>query len=213
VRLVVDGAQSTGITHFDLAKSPIDALAMSGQKGLCSVYGMGFLYVRNEFSATLQPRYLSRFGVDVSSAHEADYDSGPVTYKRGALRFDLGNYNFLAATLATESLKQLNALGTAAIDRHTTALATRLAQTLANEGAPVRVPAPGHGANIVCVESRRGVEPVAALQKHLKECNVQVALRRNVVRFSFHLYNNLNDVEAAESACRTWLSKNAKSLG
>jgi len=212
-RLVVDGAQSTGITHFDLAQSSIDALAMSGQKGLCSVYGMGFLYVREDFAKTLRPRYLSRFGVEISSAHEADYDSGPVTYQRGALRFDLGNYNFLAARLVTESLKVLNALGTAAIDRHTSALAARLAKTLAGEGAPVRIPAAGHGANIVCVESQHGVEPVVALQKYLKERNVQAALRRNVVRFSFHCYNNLDDVEAAEAACRSWLRENGNSLG
>ncbi|WP_415838293.1 aminotransferase class V-fold PLP-dependent enzyme [Polaromonas hydrogenivorans] len=72
VRLVVDGAQSIGITHLDLARTPIDAFAVSTQKGLCSLYGMGFLYVRREFAESLAPRYLARFGVDIDASHEAD---------------------------------------------------------------------------------------------------------------------------------------------
>jgi selenocysteine lyase/cysteine desulfurase len=211
-RLVVDGAQSTGVTHLDMARMPVDALAMSTQKGLCSVYGMGFLYVRKAFAETLSPRYLSRFGVDMSATHEADYDAGPVKFQRAALRFDLGNYNFLGATLAADTLDLLNALGTAAIDRHVTALATRLADNLRESGAPVRAAAPGRRANIVCIESRQGAGPVADLQKYLKERNVQAALRRNVVRFSFHFYNHVADVEAAEAACTGWLRKHAQTL-
>jgi selenocysteine lyase/cysteine desulfurase len=211
-RLVVDGAQGAGITHIDLSRTPVDALAMSTQKGLCSLYGMGFLYVRWEFAETLTPRYLSRFGVDISATHEADYSPGPVQYQRGARRFDLGNYNFLAATLVVDTLKLLNQLGTQAIDRHVTSLATQLADSLIEMGAPVRTPAPGRRANIVCIESRRGAQPLEGLQSHLKECNVQAALRRNVLRFSFHFYNNTADAESAQAACRTWLRKHGDSL-
>jgi selenocysteine lyase/cysteine desulfurase len=212
VRLVVDGAQSIGITHFDMARTPIDALAMSTQKGLCSLYGMGFVYIRREFAELLTPRYLARFGVDIPATHEADYDAGPLKYMRGALRFDLGNYNFLAATLVADTLKLVNDLGTEAIDRHVTSLGTQLAEGLVELGAPVRAGAPGRRANIVCIESRQGAGPVAELQKHLKECNVQAALRRNVVRFSFHFYNNAGDVDAALAACKGWLARHRDRL-
>lgn len=211
-RLVVDGAQSAGITHMDMSKLPVDALAMSTQKGLCSVYGMGFLYVRQDFAQTLSPRYLSRFGVDIPATHEADYDAGPIRYQRGALRFDLGNYNFLAATLAADTLDLLNGLGTECIDRHVTALATRLAEQLREAGAPVRAAAPGRRANIVCIESKQGATPVAHLQQHLKQHDVQAALRRNVLRFSFHFYNNAGDAAAAAEACGSWLAKHANTL-
>lgn len=211
-RLVVDGAQSAGITHMDMSKVPVDALAMSTQKGLCSVYGMGFLYVRQDFAQTLSPRYLSRFGVDIPATHEADYDAGPIHYQRGALRFDLGNYNFLAATLAADTLDLLNGLGTECIDRHVTALATRLAEQLREAGAPVRAAAPGRRANIVCIESKQGPAPVAQLREHLKQHNVQAALRRNVLRFSFHFYNNASDAAAAAEACGSWLAKHSNTL-
>jgi selenocysteine lyase/cysteine desulfurase len=168
--------------------------------------------VRADFADQLTPRYLSRFGVDIPATHEADYSLGPVKYQRGAQRFDLGNYNFLAATLVADTLKLLNELGTPAIDRHVTSLATRLAEQLAGVDAPVRIPAPGRRANIVCIESRRGAQSLADLHRHLQECNVQAALRRNVLRFSLHFYNSTGDVEAVQAACQSWLRKHGDSL-
>jgi cysteine desulfurase/selenocysteine lyase len=212
VHLVVDGAQSAGITHIDLAKTQIDALAVSTQKGLCSLYGMGFLYVRKEFAETLAPRYLARFGVDIDASHEADYDPGPVRYQRAAQRFDLGNYNFLAALLVGDTLKLVNQLGTEAIDRHVTHLATELANGLVQLGAPVAAPANARRANMVCIQSQTGPAAAVQLQQHLKENKVQVAMRRNTVRFSFHLYNNMADVEAALQACKAWLEPHGATL-
>lgn len=210
--LVVDGAQAAGITHIDVERVPVDALAFSTQKGLCSLYGLGFLYVREELAARLAPRYLSRFGVDISGTHEADYDTGPIRLRRGALRFELGNHNFLASLLVGRTLDLINDLGTAAIDRHVTSLASRLSDGLAEAGAPVWRSSRGAQANIVVIESQRGPGPVHLLQKHLRERNVQAALRRNVVRFSFHLYNVDADVDAALNACTEWLADSGNTL-
>ena len=44
VMLLVDAAQSLGTTHTDVARDGIDALAVSTQKGLLGLYGMGFFY-------------------------------------------------------------------------------------------------------------------------------------------------------------------------
>jgi len=213
VHLVVDGAQTVGISHIDLAKTGVDAMAMSTQKGLCSVYGMGFLYVRKSLAQALRPQSLARFGVDIPATHEADYDTGPIVLQQGARRFDLGNYNFLAATLVKDSLDVLNRIGTAAIDAHVTRLAQALADGLDALDAPVHRPQAGRLANIVCVQSRSGPAAAAALQAHLKADNVQAALRRNTVRFSFHLYNNDADVAAALAAAESWMARHGASLG
>lgn len=210
--LIVDGAQAAGISHIDMERMPIDALSFSTQKGLCCLYGMGFLYVREKFATRLVPRYLSRFGIDMSGTHEADYDAGPIRLQRGALRFELGNHNFLASLLVGRTLELINELGTQAIDRYVTSLATRLAEGLVAAGAPVRVPRSGARANIVAIESQRGAEPVDQLHQHLKASNVHAALRRNVVRFSLHFYNVEADVDAALSACTRWLRHNGDTL-
>ncbi|KAI3590368.1 hypothetical protein D9X30_4601 (plasmid) [Cupriavidus sp. U2] len=213
VRLVVDGAQSIGISHIDVEKTPIDALAMSTQKGLCSVYGMGFLYVRSEFASQLSPRYLARFGVDIPATHEADYDAAPIQLQPAALRFDLGNYNFLAATLVTRTLDLLNGLGSQDIDKHVCHLAKRFSDGLIELGVPLKLPKVGMQANMVCIESQRGQSPALALQAHLKTQNVQAAVRRNAVRFSFHFYNNEEDVAAALAGCGSWLTQHRPAFG
>ena len=209
--LVVDGAQAVGITHLDLARTPVDALAFSTQKGLCSLYGLGFLYVREAVAEPLKPRYLSRFGIDLDG-HEADYDAGPLRLQKGALRFELGNPNFLGALLVGHSTRLINEVGTQAIDRHVTALASRLAEGLIELGAPVRRPVQGSIANIVSIESQQGPAPAGLLHAHLKSRSVHAALRRDVVRFSFHLYNVQEDVDAALRACGAWLAQNGDRL-
>jgi selenocysteine lyase/cysteine desulfurase len=204
VRLVVDGAQSVGIMHWDLSRTPVDALAVGAQKGLCAEYGLGFLYVRREFADQLRPRYLARFGVDVGAADEADYEPGPLRYKPGALRFDLGNYDFLAAALVQDSLALLSRVGTRAIERRVVGLAQALCMSLQAVGMRCVPAPPGALANIVCLDP--GPDPAVghALHQHLRRDGVHVALRRRLLRFSFHLYNDASDVETAALSCRRW---------
>jgi selenocysteine lyase/cysteine desulfurase len=209
VRLVVDVAQSAGITHLDVTKTNADAVAGSTQKGICALYGCGFLYVRKEFANSLHPVYLARFGVDFpGDSHEADYNAGEYKLREGALRFDLGNYNFLAAELAASSLDILLAYGTQGIDAHVTALAERFVVALKNLGVSVADSPRARRANIVCARTNEGSlhGAVEAVHAHLQSRGVRCAPRRGLLRFSFHLYNNTEDVEAAAAALKGWIS-------
>jgi cysteine desulfurase/selenocysteine lyase len=207
--LVVDGAQSVGVTHLDVSSMNISALAVSTQKGLCALYGMGFLYVQRALAETLRPAQLARFGVEISATHEADYDSGPIAFRQAALRFDLGNYNFLAARLVNDSLALLETCGTAAIDVHVTGLADQLAQELAAAGLPVLSPRNGPRSHIVCL-GMSGPEPAASLQRYLANDRVQAAVRGRTVRFSIHAYNNVQDIRCAAESAGGWLSAAAR---
>ncbi|MDB5581161.1 MAG: hypothetical protein JWR80_6337 [Bradyrhizobium sp.] len=207
VLLVVDGAQSIGITHLNVAETQIDALAVSTQKGLCSLYGMGFLYVRKAFADSLTPRQLARFGVLIEGTHEADYSPGSVKYRPGALRFDLGNYNFIASALVSDAMELILQTGTEKIDRHVTRLTTMLADGLQAHGLPVLRPAGASLANILCIRVDGGGEAANQLQQHLQAQNVQAAVRRKLLRFSMHFYNNEADIEVAIAATRAWAGK------
>ncbi|GAA4324113.1 aminotransferase class V-fold PLP-dependent enzyme [Pigmentiphaga soli] len=202
--LVVDAAQAAGITHLDVEAMGIDALAASTQKGLCSLYGMGFLYVRKAFAESLAPRQLARFGVTIAATHEADYDTGPIQYQPGALRFDLGNYNFLASALVNDTLGMILDCGTPAIDRHVTQLATALANGLAERGCQVVRPQGALMANMVCLKIPGGAQASDRLQQHLQANRVQAAVRRGLLRFSIHFYNDLSDVETAIGVTAGW---------
>lgn len=201
VLLLVDAAQSVGILHTEVERSHIDALAVSTQKGLLGLYGMGFLYCRRAWAERLEPAYLARFGVDLGDAHEAVMGDYSYRLAPGARRFEVGNYNFAAAAAADASMAELLKLGTPNIEAYVVGLARALAQGFLDLGLPVSGGAPGpHLAHIVTVgamsANHYGTEDERynRLYEHLEQNRVKLSIRRGVLRFSLHVYNNTDDI-------------------
>jgi cysteine desulfurase/selenocysteine lyase len=212
VMLVVDAAQSIGVLADDVERLGIDAYAASTQKGLLGLYGMGFLYCRREWAERLQPAYLSRFGVDLGDASEADLGNFEYRLAAGARRFDLGNFNFTAAQNVDLTLEYLAGFGQAAIEQYVLGLSHRLASGLLALGLPVSGGAPGpHLAHIVTVgEMTAGGHDATSdarmqsLYDFLTERDVKLSIRRGVLRFSLHLYNTERDVERVLALAAEW---------
>jgi len=189
-----------------------DALATSTQKGLLALYGGGFLYVRRQVADALSPRYLSRFGVQSDSQHEAE--SGALDKIRlapGARRFDVGNYNFLAAIAVKRSLQDLHGLGIQNVERRVCGLATRLADGFDELGLAMFGRDSKAQSHIIAVgkalshqhdttDDRRILE----LYSHLKSRGVKLTIRRGLLRFSLHAYNNEDDVDQVTEVVRQW---------
>jgi selenocysteine lyase/cysteine desulfurase len=203
IMFVVDAAQSVGVLATDVRRACIDALSVSTQKGLLGLYGMGFLYCRREWAERMHPAYLARFGVDLGEAHEASMGEFDFRLRPAALRFDLGNYNFVAAAAANTSIQYLQKWGPAAVEAYVLNLSHTLARGMLELGFPVCGGAPGpHLAHIVSVgELGSGghdstEDPrFAALHKYLVENRVRLSIRRGILRFSLHIHNTLCDVE------------------
>lgn len=215
VLLLVDGAQSVGVMHTDVVADHIDALAVSAQKGLLALYGLGFLYCRRACAEQLHPAYLARFGVDLGDAHEASMGDDAFRLAVGARRFDLGNYNFAAAAAVDASLAQLLAWDTRRIEKRVVRLAHALARGFLELGLPVAGGQPGdHLANIVTVGEmskshyQTGDERYNRLYEHLVANRVRLSIRRGMLRFSMHVYNDMNDVERVLELTRAWLGTN-----
>jgi selenocysteine lyase/cysteine desulfurase len=215
VMLVVDAAQSVGVLDNDVERLQIDALAASAQKGLLGLYGMGFLYCRRQWAERLQPAYLSRFGVDLGDASEADIGSFEYRLAAGARRFDLGNYNFTAAVSADISLAYLAGFGIPAIEHYVLKLSHALARGFLELGLPVSGGEPGpHLAHIVTVGEMSGGHDTTgdprmqSLYDDLTDHRVKLSIRRGVLRFSLHLYNTQQDVERVLSLTREWRGRN-----
>ncbi|MBI4204032.1 MAG: aminotransferase class V-fold PLP-dependent enzyme [Betaproteobacteria bacterium] len=213
VLFLVDAAQSVGVIETDVRQSHIDALAVSTSKALLGLYGMGFLYCRREWAERMKPAYLARFGVDLGDAHEATLGDHSFQFAPAARRFDLGNYNFAACAAVDASLQQLLAWGTSNIERHVTGLAHALVQGFLDLGLPVSGGAPGpHLANIVTVGELSadhygtGSERYNRLYEHLTANRVKLSIRRGTLRFSFHVYNNMDDVARVLELTRQFVS-------
>ena len=214
--LLADAVQSAGILDTDVAALKVDGLAVSTQKGLCGLYGMGFLYCRREWAERMTPAYLARFGVDLGDAHEAAFGSDNYSLMPGARRFDVGNYNYPGAVVAEQSLAILNGIGTKAIEAHVLALAERLIGGLLALGFPV----PGGEAgpqtsSIISIGKVGGGghdtsdDPmVTSLSAHLREGNVVHTIRRGMLRLALHIYNTEDDIDRVLELAKEWSEAN-----
>ena len=214
VLLIVDAAQSIGIMDTDVTEWQVDALSASTQKGLMALYGLGFLYIRSAVADTLDPVYLSRFGVDLGNGHEAAAgDAASYRLARAARRFDVGNYNYAAAAAVGESIRFLLELGPKEVERYIFALAHQFATRMSEIGLPVYGGASAkYATHIVTVGHRLGFEhdssadaEMAGLYDYLTAKGVRLGIRRDLLRFSFHIYNNEADVEQVVALCRDWM--------
>jgi selenocysteine lyase/cysteine desulfurase len=216
VLLVVDGAQSIGILDLDLRNTPISALSASTQKGLVGLYGMGFLYVRDTWASRLTPPFLSRFGVDLGDAHEASGGGDNYQLMPGARRFEVGNYNFLAAAAVEPGLNIVNKISTAAIEAHVLALTERMISGLQGAGLPVFAANHGlHRSSIVAIGDGVGNQhdttqnaAMLSLYEDLVKGGVRLAIRRGLLRISSHFYNDEDDVDRVIDVAKNWQRKN-----
>ena len=210
---LVDAVQSVGVVATDVEKLKVDGLAVSTQKGLCGLYGMGFLYCRRAWAERITPAALARFSVDLGpDVHEATMGDGHYDLMPGARRFDLGNYNYPAAIAVEPSLDLLLDLGPPVIEDYVCGLSHRLAAGLHQLGLRVSGGPPGpHLAHTVTAgkyarntHESAGDPDSDALYKHLSDNDVILTVRRGMLRFSLHLYNNESDVDRILDLVREW---------
>ena len=195
---LVDGAQAVGTLDLDMKRDLIDGLAFSTQKGLLGLYGLGFLYCRSEWAERMTPKSIARFSVDVEG-HEADFNSN-YSLKKSALRFDLGNYNFLAAAAVEPSLDLLLEIGAPQIDTYLCKLSTQLIDGFLDRDIPVVGGQKENCCNIVTAGTLTSSNSIIsgarfeALEIALKNADIAISSRRGLLRFSFHIYNTEEDI-------------------
>ena len=218
--LVLDAAQSVGVLATDVEAMGADVLAVATQKALAGFYGTGFLYCRREVAESVAPAALGRFGVDLGDADEtqipsARQEAAGIPYAPGARRFDLGNYNYPGVVAATAGLRMLGAWGAEAIERHAVGLARRLDSGMRAAGFPVADGAgngsSGRRSHIVAVGTpgrggHRTTEDAALndLAAAIAAAGVRFSIRRGILRFSFHLWNDRGDVDRVIETARKW---------
>ncbi len=212
---LVDAAQSVGAIRTDVRALGIDALAVATQKCMLALYGTGFLYVRREVADELLPVHIARYGIELEGAHETAFSEGELRYRPGALRFDLGNYNYLGVIAAGAAIDLLLGWGMERVEAHLRGLAARLAAGMLGLGLPVAGGVPGpHLAHIVSVGTSGGGRHYSAddpamneLHEHLMAAGVHHSIRSGVLRFSVGVYNDVADVDRAVAAAGEWVQQ------
>jgi selenocysteine lyase/cysteine desulfurase len=188
--LVVDAIQGVGQCPLDVRRTPVDLLSCGAQKWLLGPWGAGFLYVRADLLASLEPSFagwMAFRGTD-DFTRLCDYDP---TFHDDARRFELVTLPFQDVAGMTASLGLLDEVGVAAVAEHLRALRAPLLDAAARGRFTVLSPTDAdHDSGIWCVRTA----DVRAAYRRLRAAGVVASLREGSIRLSPHLYNAADEV-------------------
>jgi selenocysteine lyase/cysteine desulfurase len=189
--LVVDAIQSLGAHPFDVAEVGSDFLVASAYKWLLGPYGVGFMYVGEEYrgGTPIEHNWINRRGSEDFS-RLVDYQDA---FQPGARRYDVGERsNFVLLPMANEALRQILDWGVENVSE-TIGRLTDLIEAEAEELGIEATPAKSRASHMVGLKLGSTVpEDLAA---RLADEKVFVSVRGESVRVSPHLYNTAENVE------------------
>lgn len=188
---IVDVAQSAGILPWRVETLQADAVIGSCIKWLCGGPGAGFLWLRPELCAQLDPVDVGWF----SHADPFEFDIHHYEPAADARRFWGGTPDVAAFVIAAQSLRELQAIGVETILAHNRALIDALRDALPEPWRRV-IRTDGHGGTL-CLP---GGADAAAISERLRALGVRHDRRAETLRISFHLCNDARDAERVASA-------------
>lgn len=208
---LVDGVQSCGILDLDVEACGIDALATSNSKGLIGLAGLGFLYVHRDWIERLNPAYIGRYSIERGKGHESEIENHEFRLLGDARRFEAGNYNWVGIAAAQASLGEILEVGTPAIEARAVGLASTLAEELKIAELPVTEPPAGVPRSHIVTVGRLGagdtkvtgdpkLDRIAAA---LREDGIKFTIRKGLLRFGFHYFNDETDVARVVDVTRS----------
>lgn len=206
---LVDGVQSCGVLKLDVHEAQIDALATSTSKGLLGLMGLGFLWVREDWLPRLTPAYVARTSI-ATGGHYSEIESVDFAFAPTAERFEVGNHNWVGIAAAARALEEINGVGIERVEAHAMALAEKLRQGLEGLGLPVQRPSTPRGLSHLVTVGERGAGDAYSTRNPrlntfaaaLTEARVRFSIRRGLIRFGLHLYNNAEDVDTVNAIAR-----------
>jgi len=169
-------------------------------KYLLGTAGLGFMYVRDEFTKSLLPTNSGWWA-------QADITAMDITTNRpapNARRFEAGTPAVVNCYASEAGLKVLLGVGTPAIEQRIRMLTRSCMSKLAEIGWPSITPAQDErrGA-MICVPSP---DP-AGLMNELGNRDIVTSFRDNNLRACFHFYNDESDVDTFVAAMRELKSR------
>jgi cysteine desulfurase/selenocysteine lyase len=190
--LVVDASQSAGAVPIDVVAEDVDVLAVTGYKWLCGPFGAAIMFVRGDMYDGLEPGLVGWR----STEQVWDFQADRLEWASGARRFEFSTMAYGCAIGLAEAVRYLLNMGIEKIQSYDLALASDLADGLAELGAEFVTPSVDDlGSSIVTV--RLPGYDQGHIARRLNEEGVVASPRIGAVRFSPHLYNTADDIARA----------------
>ncbi|WP_020667043.1 aminotransferase class V-fold PLP-dependent enzyme [Amycolatopsis nigrescens] len=197
-RSFVDAYQAAGVLPVDVRELGCDYLVTGALKYLLGLPGIAFLYVRSGLTDQVPPQLTGWFGRRDPFA----FDPRRLDFPAEARRFETGTPAIPAAYAANAGLRLLSRVDIRRVERHVDELAVELTGRLREAGERVWAPAgPTLGPQVALAD-----DDPNRLADFLADRRVFAAARGQVLRFSFHYYNNSADIDALCTALADYRS-------
>ena len=180
--VVLDAYQSVGIVPLDVSELDVDFVVGGSVKWLCGGPGNGWLYVRPDLAARLEPTLVGW------QAHARPFDFEPeLDYAEGSARFLTGTPNVPALYAATAGYDLIEEIGVDRIREHSLGQTKLLIDLLDRAGFEVASPRdPSRRGGTVTVRT----PDFAAVHRELAERQILCDFRPDAgLRLGPHYYN------------------------
>ncbi|MFS0647061.1 aminotransferase class V-fold PLP-dependent enzyme [Siminovitchia sp. 179-K 8D1 HS] len=162
----------------------------TSRKYMLGIPGVSFLYIKKELAEQLNPRVTGWLGQDPAASSEI---YNPV-FAVGTRRFETGTPSFISAYAAYEALKLLLDVGVGTIETYL----KELTQFSIHYGKE-------KGLNLIgpfSADERTSlisfyVEAASKVEGMLRDKEIIVSARKDVIRIAPHFYNNKDDIKYA----------------
>ncbi|MCZ6695550.1 MAG: aminotransferase class V-fold PLP-dependent enzyme [Acidobacteria bacterium] len=199
--LVIDATQSAGGIPIDVKALGADALIAASYKWLCGPFGVAVMYLAPHLHGRLDP------GLVGFRSHEQMWDlrADRLQLPANAHRFEFSTMAYGCVPGLASSIDYLLRLDIGRIAARNRGLSDLLIEGLRERKAEIVSPL-DDGARTSIVSARFTDTDVRALADYLIRAGVVVSARRDVLRFSPHLYNEEDDIRRALSVTDRFFS-------
>ena len=188
--LVVDATQSAGAIPIDAPASGADIIISGAYKWLCGPFGAALMYITPALQKTLEPGFVGfRSHIDMW-----DLDPQRITYAPSAKRFESSTMAFGCIKGLEASIKYLTNIGITKIHEHNMIMANKLLDGLNSIGANI-ASAQDEKERTSIITCTINNYDTAKVVSELKKRGIIAHKRQKYIRFSPHVYNNLDDID------------------
>jgi selenocysteine lyase/cysteine desulfurase len=189
--LFLDGYQDCGTRPLDVKALDVDFFVTGTLKYLLGPPGLGFLYVRRELIETLAPTMTSW----MAQREPFTFNTKCLDPSPDARRFEGGSPPIPNIYLARPAIDLLAGIGMENVSAQIARLTGAFLKGVGDLRIDCKTPPSSVGPLVVL----RAKDAAAMLVK-LTARGIAASMRRDGVRFAFHVYNTLDDVNVALTA-------------
>jgi len=193
--LVVNLSQAIGAFDVDLTQWKVDAVVSAGYKWLLGPYGTGFCWIKKKLRE--QINYPQNYWISLmdekSLSHEGEIKLQDVHTAR---RYDIfGTANFFNYVPWNASIEYLISVGLQNINLHNSVLVDQMIDGLDTKKYDLISPREKKERTNIVVFSCKEPSKNAKLNEVLKSQGIHLALWKEKLRVSPHLYNKVSEIE------------------